>query len=166
MEQRIDGFNKKLMQGLNPEAFAPEGDTGQLRNPAERKAEGTDSGLGSIRVQVTLARGAIPVPGAKVTITRSGGGVAAELVTDQSGRTPKVTLPAPAASYSQSPGDVRPYSVYHIKVEVPGYYTEDAVNVPIFDGIDSIQPISLSPLPEGAGMREEIYSDESPAAEL
>ena len=108
-------------------------------------------GAGTLLVQVTLANGAIPMAGASVQVFRAGsdGEPIATLITDRSGRTKRITLPTPAAEYSQSHSNVRPYANYDIKVELPGYYTQHLVSVPIFDQVDSIQPVDLMPLAEG-----------------
>lgn len=120
------------------------------------------TGQGSLVVQVTLAKGSIPVEGATVTITKSGDNVPiAKLVTDKSGQTEQIFLPAPSGIYSQTPnGSIRPYSIYNIKIEFPGYYVEEAINVPVFDKINSIQPVSLLPLSENSS-NQSIIIDES-----
>lgn len=149
---------------------------GTLMSPKNRSSsrllEGEDfsgkdntapTGQGSLVVQVTLAKGAIPVSGARVTVSTAGNQSTqiADLLTDESGRTAPLLLPAPQSSYSQTPDSVvRPYSNYNIKVEYKGYYTEDAVNVPIFDKINSIQPVSLIPLSERDAGQFDIVVDE------
>ncbi len=173
MNEQFHRFNENLMQKLNPAADRAFGEPARKTSKlldGKTFTETTEyNGQGHLVVQVTLARGAIPVQGANVTVTQAGDetAVMAELVTDQSGRTDRVPLPAPKAEYSQSPGgSIRPYSIYNIKVEFPGYYIEDAINVPVFDKVDSIQPIALLPLSEGSAPREEIFVDESEAQTL
>ncbi|MBQ2614352.1 MAG: hypothetical protein IJB80_03365 [Clostridia bacterium] len=155
MNQEYANFNEILMKRLNPDTdtgfSAPATPTVNMEND-QFSQEGENSGAGELIVQVTLARGSIPLEGAKVIITDS---TEAErqiqvLYTDRSGRTAAIALPAPSSTLSQSPGSaVRPYSVYNIRVELPGYYTEQLIQVPIFDQISSIQPVSLIPLAEG-----------------
>ena len=122
---------------------------------------GEQTGSGTLMVQVTLAKGAVPVEGAKVLVSDTNG-ILAELLTDRSGQTEVLSLPAPSSALSQTPGGaIRPYSVYNIRISYPGYYVEETINVPIFDNINSIQPVALIPLPEGVSPDTEILVDES-----
>ncbi len=122
------------------------------------------SGVGRLIVQVFLANGAVPIQNATVSITDRNKNLITNLSTDNSGRTPSVDLPAPSARLSLQPGDVKPYSTYNIKVEYPGYYTEEFLNVPVFDGIESIQPVSMEALSENALATDKII-DERPAVQ-
>lgn len=105
-----------------------------------------NEGKGTIIVQAYTANGALPVGGAKVTIYDSGRNV--ELYTDSSGRTEGVKVCVPRASNSQKEGNGNTYGTVNIKVEKQGYYTEEFLDVAVFDGIVSIQPASLEPLGE------------------
>ena len=53
---------------------------------------------------------------------------------------------APARSNSTSPGNGIPYATYNIDVEADGFYSQYFSNVPVYDGITSIQPATLAPL--------------------
>lgn len=101
---------------------------------------------GSISVQVTMANGAVPISGAKVTISDANGNVTESGITDQSGKIKWIKLPAPSLEYSQEPGLTVPYYTYNIRIEKPGFYTEEFLNVAVFPGIESIQGASLEPL--------------------
>ena len=116
-----------------------------------------DMGQGFLVVHVTTARGAIPLEGALVNVRQDApneegvrGDVIAALVTGNDGNTEPLTLPAPKRSQSLTPnnGAQKPYSTYHVEVQLEGYYTQNYANVPIFDGIAAIQPADLIPLPE------------------
>lgn len=151
MDNRYYNFNDALMQNINP---ASQSNTNE--------PEMTGSGVLSVRV--TLAKEALPLEGATVIISKSDGDkkIEARLVTDRSGITPPLALPAPAAEYSQTPdGTQRPYSIYNITAELPGYYPESMVNVPIFDKVTSVQPIVMIPLSEESVRGDELYIDES-----
>ncbi len=112
-----------------------------------------EKGFGYIMVQVTSADQAIPVPDANVIIARqteNGEEMIKVLKTDRSGKTEVVSVPAPPAENSLTPdGGVR-FFKYNIRVDYPGYYTVENVNVPVFEGQKSIQPISLIPLKESS----------------
>lgn len=110
-------------------------------------------GEGRLTVRVFTAYGAIPLEGATVNIrardsTDSDGGIVVSLGTDRSGLTPTVALPAPPRSLAQVPGNVKPFSTYAIDVLLEGYYTAVFENVPIYDGVSSLQNAAMIPLPE------------------
>lgn len=162
MNNYYQQFNQALADGLT-RMGSPVSTTSP--DTAQPIPETDLTGKGSLVVQVTLAKGAIPVEGANVTVTETkSSSPIATLVTDKSGQTKPLFLPAPSAEFSQTPnGSIRPYSIYNIKIEFPGYYVEEAINVPIFDKINSIQPVSLVPLPENQSgqTNNEIIIDES-----
>lgn len=113
-------------------------------------------GTGSLIVQVTMANGAIPIPGATVTISTSDGSVKTVQTTDISGRTPGFDLSTPSLTLSQSPGGAVPYTTYNIRIEKPGFYTQEFLNVAVFPGIVSIQGAALEPLGENAFENDRI----------
>ena len=111
------------------------------------------TGLGYMIVRVTTARGAIPLEGAIVTVSdyapefESGrGDVIAVYKTDRSGITEKFALPAPPRALSMSPGNGKSYKTYNLSVRKEGYYSQNYINAPIFDGITSIQSADMIPL--------------------
>lgn len=114
------------------------------------------SGEGYLIVQVSTAGSAIPLSGVIVTVRdydpeNSGdvGNVISSMVTDRSGKTPILSLPAPARALSQAPGSaVLPYALYSIDVKTDRYYENFYANVPIFDGIVAVQPAVLQALPD------------------
>ncbi len=157
-QKDYDYFNQGLLKGINP-VSPTQTDLNAIENTPS-----AEPGQGTLTVQVSLARGAVPLEGALVTITQTDGEfpTTIRLVTDQSGKTDKVALSAPNASLSQSPNNTeKTFSNYDIQVAYPGFYTEKALNVPIFDKVDSIQPISLRALSAGQKPSSEIYSDEA-----
>ena len=113
--------------------------------------------IGFLIVKVKTASGALPVENAKVSIyeylpneNSVGSALLYSVLTDQDGKTPKLALDAKSKELSLSPGNVNPFSVYNIVVEKDGYYSNRYINVPIFQGITSIQPVELIPLLEYA----------------
>lgn len=73
------------------------------------------------------------------------------LTSNSDGLTPTVSLPAPPRANSSSPqSDVPPYAVYNIDVFAKGYSPAFFYNVPVFAGINSIQPAVLVPKLENA----------------
>jgi len=109
------------------------------------------SGTGFLKVRVSAAREALPIENALVYISQSdddNNGVIYSLRTNNSGETETVSLGAPPASTGQAPGGRRPFSLYNVEVSKPGYYTVVGTNVPIFDGVVSVLPISFVPVAE------------------
>ncbi len=105
--------------------------------------------MGYLTVRVSTAGGAVPLEGASVNV-RGGNiddsAVIYALETNRDGLTPTVSLEAPPRSASQTPDDITPaYAVYNIDVYADGYVPAFFHNVPVFSGINSVQPAVLVP---------------------
>ena len=125
--------------------------------------------IGFMEVIVKTANGAIPIENARVSIyehlpaegsEQSGdkGNILYSLLTDTSGRTPRVALSAKDKSLSTEYGNKNPYKTYSIAVEKDGYYTNRYTGVPVFQGITSLQPVDLVPLLEYASPKDDYPS--------
>ena len=124
--------------------------------------------IGFLAVNVKTANGAIPVENAHVTVygtseldengapTLSDSDVIYTLVTDKNGKTTKVALPAKDKNLSLSPSNKAPYKTYNVFVTKDGYYDSSYINVPIFQGITSLQGVNLIPLSEFAAPNDYI----------
>ena len=117
-------------------------------------------GRGYLIVSVRAGEGAIPLEGALVTL-RGGdsteGDAIASFITDRSGNTPRITLPAPPRINSESPNGGKPYASYSADISLDGYFTNLYTNIPIFDTITSVQTAYLIPLPEdGSGRSGDV----------
>lgn len=113
---------------------------------------------GYLVVNVSTARGAIPLRDAAVTVyydEPDNTGVHSVLTTDMSGKTAKIELPAPARILSESPGNGKPFATYTVTVEKSGYYPVTNTGVPVFAGVTSIQPVEMIPLAEYAS--DKVY---------
>ena len=106
------------------------------------------SGTGYLIIRASTARGAIPLQNARVTVRGTGenSGVIYSLVTDASGLTEKISLPAPPRSESESPSQILPYALYTVDVFSRGYYDTFFSEVAVFDSITAIQNAVLIPL--------------------
>lgn len=154
-------FNEALYTELNRREPAIPVTGTPASNDTGIPSAGELTGKGTLVVQVSLAKGAIPVEGARVVVSLEDKTLG-DFLTDKSGKTPVLTLPAPNRKLSQTPdGLLRPYSIYNLRISYPGYYVEEAINIPIFDGVNSIQPVALIPLPEEVAPNTEILIDES-----
>ena len=109
------------------------------------------TGTGYITAEVTTGDGAVPVENAVVLITRKEGDknvLVRMLVTDESGSTETVALPAPDIRYSEAPDPLeKPYAEYNLSAYAKGFYPVPEMTVPVFSTVKSIQPIALIPLP-------------------
>ncbi len=121
-------------------------------------------GSGELIVRVTSVRGLYPVKNAKVTVFTGDSDnmtIIAEGTTDQSGASPKFTLPAPAASFTESPGPAsRPYALYNILTVSDGFRENYNYNAVIFDKITSLQTVELIPLTDDPELNGAIIIDE------
>ncbi len=104
------------------------------------------TGLGGLTVALTHSRGLYPVAGANVTITNSEGRDIEREVTDLSGKTRRILLPAPSKIYSEAPGtNYRDVSaLYDIKIDANGFLPVTIEGVPVFDGVNTTQPLDLT----------------------
>lgn len=127
----------------------------------------SNSEIGYLTVRVSTAGGAIPLEGAAVNI-RGGdiedSAVIYALTTNSDGLTPTVSLETPPRSASETPQNtVPPYAVYNVDVFAQGYSPAFFHNVPIFSGINSIQPAVLLPNIEQKQYENPQHVVETPA---
>ena len=104
--------------------------------------------FGTLIFQVTGGQGAFPVAGATVTITKPLNerlGISVTVTTDESGKTPPLSLPTPSKELSQSPNNGIVYAAYQADISAPNHVTTKIRDLPVFDGIITIQPVNLSP---------------------
>ena len=113
---------------------------------------------GRLVIRVSAASGAVPISGATVIIRSSENTppvtVLATVITDESGLTEPILVLTPPVSESLSPGGRQPFAEISTEVSAEGYFTSSNLNIPIYPGITSIQPVTLIPLPDSeAGMQ-------------
>lgn len=131
-------------------------------------ANGTvqNTGTGYLKVIVTTGENALPIAGATVTIT-SGAGNSQTLInkqtTNDSGETIQISLNAPPKELSLTPGNENTFAKYNVRVDFPGYYTVENIDVPVFDGQLSMQPTRLIPLPTNDvnGKKITVYENQT-----
>ena len=120
--------------------------------------------IGFLAVTVRTSNGAIPIENAKVSIyenydnggANSNGHLIYSLRTNNFGQTEKVALPTKSMSLSLEPGNLQPFTSYNIFVSSEGYFDSDVINVPIFQGVTSLQPINLIPVSEFANPIDDV----------
>lgn len=123
---------------------------------------------GTLRVEAFASDRAFGVPSARVMIflaLPSGNIAVFDGLTDIDGVTQSVRLPAPPKSVSQSPQTGQnprlPYAVYSVYVEHPDYVRSVFTNVPVFSGVESIQPVRMLAKAAGLDEPEPIVVDET-----
>ena len=104
--------------------------------------------FGTLIFQVTGGQGAFPVAGATIVLTKELNDqqhLSFTITTDESGKTAPLSLPAPDKELSQRPGNGTVFATYQATVSAPNHVTTEIRDLPVFDGITTIQPVSLSP---------------------
>ena len=139
-------------------------------NPEDNMAQGTGKGIsdfpvpeysdldefessnahgGTLEFQVFAAREALPIENALIVVTTRINGKPSEMfsvTTDNSGETGARILPAPSKSLSQdADNDIQPFALYDATVEKKGYAKVILRDIPIFDGVQSIQRVAMIP---------------------
>ncbi|MCI8818116.1 MAG: peptidoglycan-binding protein [Oscillibacter sp.] len=108
---------------------------------------------GDLQIFVTAGESPEPIPGARVRISDPADGrVLEEAVTDSSGQTPFVELPAPPMELSVSEegaGEQRPYAVYNVTVSAEGWETLHTGGVELLPAGRAIQRMPLAPARAG-----------------
>ena len=108
--------------------------------------------FGKITVHVTAADSAVPIKDATVAFRIMNDGdtaVFAVLQTDKSGETETIEIPTPSVELSLSPGSAsKPYTSMIIEVSASGFFSTANVNVPVFEGVTSVQNVNLIARPD------------------
>ena len=127
--------------------------------------------IGTLNVKTYLASDALSVPGALVRIYGTDE-VNRESehsrITDETGATGPISLPAPSAAFSLEAGArERPYALYDVEVSMPGFYTKRIRDVAIFEGENTILPINMIPITATGAPRDTLNttSEENPYLE-
>lgn len=122
-------------------------------------------GRGTILFRVYTAQEALPIMGARCIISKKIGGEIRELcalITDSSGQTRAETLPAPSRELSQSyENNVQPFALYDATVTRKDYADVILRDIPVFDGVQSIQRVAMVPVAPESGVTEEITEVEN-----
>lgn len=163
----------------NEIAFTPgRGNEGETTRPEDNQNQGTgetisnfpvqkfstyeefeamNTGGGSLVFTVFTASEALPVEGASVTVSTRIDGELHEMfscVTNQSGETEARTLPAPSKELSQEyDNEVQPFSLYDATVAKEGFTKVILRDIPVFDGVRSIQRVAMIPAENAEGVR-------------
>ena len=162
-----DGEMNQTTKAENPQSNYEQGTGESISNfpvpeySSYEEFEARNKGGGTLEFRVTEARGAFPVELAKIVVTTRIDGKNHEMfnaVTDRSGATRAKFLPAPPKALSQlSKNKVQPFALYDAVVEKDGYTKVILRDIPIFDGVQSVQSVSM--LPEGGSVNTENITE-------
>lgn len=106
---------------------------------------------GYVTSRIYTSRGELPIPGAVVTVIKNDEvppRLLGKRTTDKNGTTTPVTVPAPELSLSESPSDIKPFSVVDVRVDHPGYYTVFIRDAQVFPGQTTVIDTAMVPLSE------------------
>lgn len=106
---------------------------------------------GDLQIFVTAGETPDPIPGARVRVSDPANGqILEEAVTDSSGQTPFLELPAPPIEWSVEAGsEERPYAVYNVTVSAPDRETLHIGGVQLLSAGRAIQRAPLAPARAG-----------------
>lgn len=126
---------------------------------------------GTLRIETYASDRAFAVPSARVMVflpLDSGNITLYDGITDISGSSERIILPAPPRSLSMSPnnGNILPYSAYTVYIEHPSYVRALFNNVPVFSGIESVQPVQMLAKVAGLSEPDPIIVNESGSSTL
>ncbi|WP_206458857.1 carboxypeptidase-like regulatory domain-containing protein [Anaerovorax sp. IOR16] len=160
MNHELNSKNKQLFHRMNENSSNLSEDFSVAELLERYTTE--NSKIGYLLFKIETALGTLPVPNAKVTVSKPLGNgyyISKVVMTDIDGKTETFALPTVSAELSQAPGIIRPYSIYDVTVSAPGYFDVELFNIPIFENITAVQPINLFPdLGFGSGQKiEQIY---------
>ena len=105
---------------------------------------------GTLRIRLTTASGALPVLGGRIRVRGTSDNnrdIDYTLLTQSSGETEKIPLPAPLASLSFDPTKAASsFYEYSVEAAADGYEVKRLFRVEVFEGIDATQVMELIPL--------------------
>lgn len=117
---------------------------------------------GKLRIQTYAATQVFPIQNARVIVEKEfeeGKHTFAEEYTDIDGIADEIILPTKSKSLSLTPEEAIPYATYTVKVTHPQFSPITFHNVPIFESIESLQPVAMQP-----SSRPSAYEDVYEAA--
>ena len=100
---------------------------------------------GQLRIRVYSKNDGRPIPDARVMISYTGGAqdTIEEVMTDQSGNAPVVTLRTPPLEYSMQPQDRMPYAEYSIIVQAEGFREIEISGIELMSQQQSEQAVQM-----------------------
>ena len=111
----------------------------------EMMETGADGIVGKLQVRLVEEGTRRPVAGADIQITYEGSpdSPVKSTVTDESGMTGIMDLPAPDPSYSENYSEQQPYSEYTVRVRADGYEDVEVAGTEVLPNVTAIQEIRM-----------------------
>lgn len=114
-------------------------------------------GTGYLTIDTRINADALPIEGARVQVSDTGGEVLYDLTTNESGQTDTIALEAVDRELSLDPEyKGRPYTTYDARVEAEGFETVIIHGIHIFDGESAHQPVVMIPMSSDEVEPEEL----------
>ena len=116
--------------------------------------------IGYLTIQVKAAHDALPLSGVSIRILSDQETGVYELITDENGETQTVPLETVDKSFSQNPYfSGTPYVSYSVLAQGSGFNSLYVSQIPIYDGVKAVLPISLIPMQDRqkTPMQAEIF---------
>ncbi|MEY8355983.1 peptidoglycan-binding protein [Lachnospiraceae bacterium 54-53] len=103
---------------------------------------------GSLQVDVVSSENNFPIRDAEITISYKGDpeSTLEQLITNISGQTEDISLPAPPVDLSLAPGLIQPYSEYTLMVRAQGFEPVAISGTEILADTLAIQPVRMTPV--------------------
>lgn len=118
----------------------------QTELPAVANSQPPNS-FGYLQISVGAALRALPIENATVSVYGAMEESAADLLsvqmTNASGLTAVITLPAPLLSNSLTPDEANPYNSFFVRITADNFVTRDRLPVQIFPGVVSRLSINM-----------------------
>ena len=125
---------------------------------------------GALVVLVTAVRSLYPIKNALVSVFSGENETRENIIsvyTDESGKTEPIYLSAPDRELSlQSENKVLPYAEYNVEVKAEGYVDSIFLNIPVFEGITSLQRANMLLLETAGEQKGPIIYNVSENADL
>ncbi|MDO4155578.1 MAG: hypothetical protein Q4D37_02220 [Oscillospiraceae bacterium] len=113
-----------------------------------------NTAYGFLKVITRTGSEALPLPNVTVTVSAMEEGNSRLYfsgMTNESGETDHIPLPAPELNPNASSTDRQLYQSYDVTVYHPDYFRMESRGLPIFPGITSLQKFAMIPLPKRPG---------------
>ncbi len=123
--------------------------------------------IGFLTIKAKIAHEALPLAGVSIRILDPYGNIVYELVTDESGDTPKLPLETLSRDFSQNPYYAEtPYISYQVSAKKAGFDSLDVFDIPIYENETAVLPLTLSPMQSGqrAPAQTEVFVGKPAAA--
>ena len=149
-EENLQKDNEEFTEDKFAERFPPPVIPDFIKNAQSEDEKELNESFGYLKVSVRTGSGGIPVEGSAIVVSQTIDGkenIIRMLITDSSGDTETIKLPAPKKPSGNQPQDFEHYSTYNISAFSEGYFREASENAPIFENITSIQTFNLVPMP-------------------